>query len=59
MGKKNKIHVEQSEAGIFFEKIYNKALKFIVELLNCTLGPSNLGVKGVFLTKKCQEVHER
>ena len=30
MWKKNNIHAEQSEAGNFFEKIWNKGLKFIV-----------------------------
>ena len=41
-------YVEQSETGMFFyEKFKIRALKFIVELLHCTLGSPNLGLKVV------------
>ena len=41
-----KFHAERSEAEIFFKKYKISALKFIVLLLNCTLGPPNLEVGG-------------
>ena len=51
MWKKYNIHAEWSEVGIFFEKI--RALKFIILIINytlgppnCTVGPPNLGVGG-------------
>ena len=46
MWKKYNIDAEQSEARNFFEKIKIRALKFIILLLNYTLGPPNLGVRG-------------
>ena len=42
MWKKYNIDAEQSEAGNFFEKIKIRALKFIILLLNYTLGPPKL-----------------
>ena len=51
MCKKYNIHAEQKEAGNFLEKIKIRALKFIILLLycilgppNCIVGPPNLGV---------------
>ena len=37
------IYAKQSKAGIFCRKIEMKALKFFIDVLNCTLGPPNLG----------------
>ena len=48
MQKKTDIHAERSEAGNFFEKIWNKGPN-----IHC------LGIKKGFLNKKCQEVHKR
>ena len=42
MSKKDNIDAEQSEAGNFFEKIKIRPLKFIILLLNYTLGPPKL-----------------
>jgi len=42
-----KYYAERSEAGNFFkEKFEIRALKSIVELLKCILGPPDLGVRG-------------
>ena len=37
--------LSEARLKIFLEKYKIRALKFIVLLLNCTLGPPNLGVK--------------
>ena len=39
---------------ILLKKYKISTLKFIVYLLNCTLGPPNLGVKGFFLLKSAE-----
>ena len=43
---KEKFFAEQSKAENFLKKYKISALKFIILLLNCTLGPTNLGVRG-------------
>ena len=59
MGKKNNIHAEQSEAGNFFEKIYNKGPKIHSLALKLYTGASKSRGQGASFTKKCQEVHKR
>ena len=39
------VYAERSEVEFFLEKLGIKALKLIIYVLNCMLGPPNLGVR--------------
>ena len=59
MGKKSNIDAEQSEAGKFFEKIYNKGPKIHCLALKLYTGASKSRGQESFFSKKCQEGQKR